>query len=290
MTVSVPAAVHVTLPVTVVIPARNEAINLPGCLARLKRFAKVVVVDSNSGDETPAIARDHGADIVAFDWDGKFPKKRNWLLLNRPPQTPWVLFLDADEQVSETFCDELSRTLGSTDCKGFWLNYTNHFRGRMLKFGVPQRKLALFRVGAGLYERIEEDHWSSLDMEVHEHPVIEGKIGEIAARIDHRDDQGLEKFLRRHIDYAKWEARRYCWLAAGGNGGGVPLTARQQFKYRHLAKWWYPAFYFSYAYFLRLGILDGAAGLHYAYYKAWYFHTIRLLIADLRQQAKTGSG
>ena len=66
--------------VTVVIPVKNEGTNLPVCLARLAGFGNIVVVDSGSSDETCAIARDAGADVLAFDWDGKFPKKRNWVL------------------------------------------------------------------------------------------------------------------------------------------------------------------------------------------------------------------
>jgi glycosyltransferase involved in cell wall biosynthesis len=275
------------LPVTVVVPVRNEAANLADCLSRLERFAGIVVVDSSSTDETVTIARRHGADVVQFSWNGLFPKKRNWLLMNHPPETPWVLFLDADEQVNDSFCQALATTLPRSECAGFWLNYTNYFRGRRLRHGVPQRKLALFRVDAGLYEKIEEDSWSGLDMEVHEHPVLAGKIGEIAEPIDHRDMQGLEKFLRRHVDYARWEANRYVALAK--SEAGPALTERQRFKYRHLANWWYPLFYFCYAYFVRLGCLDGAAGLNYALYKAWYFQTIRLMIADL-ETADTPKG
>ena len=51
--------------------------------------------------------------------------------------------------------------------------------GKKLQGGDPFRKLALFRAGAGEYEKIEEDNWSHLDMEVHEHPVLEGTVGEI---------------------------------------------------------------------------------------------------------------
>lgn len=58
------------------------------------------------------------------------------------------------------------------------------------------------------------------------------------------------------------------------------FTARQRFKYRHLAKWWYPWFYFLFAYGVKRGFPDGAAGFHHAFYKAWYFQTIRLLIRE----------
>ena len=269
-----------SLPVTVIIPVKNEERNLPGCLRRLKRFEKILVVDSSSSDRTGEIAINHGAELVQFCWTGTYPKKRNWMLLNYKFTTDWVLFLDADEFVNEEFCNELATALCNTENVGYWLNYTNYFLGCELRHGVPQRKLALIRVGAGLYERIDEHRWSSLDMEVHEHPVLDGSTGEIIQRIDHRDFRPLDNFLLRHVDYAKWEASRHQALHAAGLEQAAHLTKRQRFKYRHLARWWYPWFYFVFAYVARRGFLDGRSGFLYAFYKLWYFETVRTLICN----------
>lgn len=92
----------------------------------------------------------------------------------------------------------------STPHVGFWLTCDNWFMGRRLRHGTPNRELALFRVGAGEYERIDEDHWSHLDIEIHERPVLSGSVGCIRARIDHRDDRGLEHWKSRHETYAAW--------------------------------------------------------------------------------------
>jgi glycosyltransferase involved in cell wall biosynthesis len=262
---------------------KNEEHNLPRCLAALSRFAEVVVADSGSTDRTQEVAREAGARLIEFRWDGRYPKKRNWVLLNQALANPWVLFLDADEIVDDRFCDEVAAAIASGAHNGYWLNYTNHFLGRRLRYGVPQRKLALLRVGAGLYERIEEDAWSGLDMEVHEHPVVQGSVGEIRAPIEHNDFSGLDKFIDRHRDYAQWEARRFL-LEQHRATGGPALTARQRLKYRHLGSWWYAGFYFLHTYVVRLGFLDGAAGFQYALYKAWYFLTIRLMIQELRNR------
>lgn len=176
---AIPAAGCTSLPVTVAIPVKNEEANLAACLARLSRFAEIVVIDSGSTDRTREIAQNFGARIVDFTWDGRYPKKRNWFLLNDPPNQPWVLFLDADEFVDDAFCDALARALERDDRNGYWLTYTNHFLGRPLRHGLVQRKLALFRVGLALYEQIDEEGWSRLDMEIHEHPILEGPLGEI---------------------------------------------------------------------------------------------------------------
>lgn len=272
------------IPITIAIPVRNEEANIARCLDALAdRFFEIVVVDSASTDNTTKIASSYGARIVQFVWDGKFPKKRNWILQNLEILTPWILFLDADEIVTTNFVEEVKKEIQGEDFVGYWINYSNLFMGRELKHGVAQRKLALFRVGAGFYERIDEDHWSSLDMEVHEHPIIQGAIGEIHSKIRHEDDRGIRRFLDRHIEYAQWEARRLIALEQGTSWN--VLTRRQLFKYRYIMKRWYFMAYFFYTYVIKLGFLDGAPGFYYALYKSWYFLTVRHLILELNAQS-----
>lgn len=269
--------------VTVAVPVKNEGSTLEACLARLYRFAEVVVIDSNSADNTRQVAEKAGARVLNFEWDGRYPKKRNWFLLNSPPTQPWVLFLDADEFIDDDFCDALEFAIEDESVNGYWLEYSNHFMGKLLRHGLPQRKLALFKVGKALYEKIEEDNWSHLDMEIHEHPIVNGVVKEIKAPIEHRDDRGISVFLQKHIGYAQWEARRSLSLSSDKGPIAIDLTPRQRFKYKYITKWWYSYFYFIYTYIVRFGCLDGGRGLHYALYKAWYFRTIRLLILEYKQ-------
>lgn len=268
------------IPVSVVIPVRNEEANLAECLQHLRAFDEIIVVDSGSTDATCQIASDNGAAVIQFQWNGSYPKKRNWVLLNHRLRNAWVFFLDADELVTEEFCDELRIAIEQGRHDAFWLRYTNYFLGRPLKHGDPQRKLALFKVGKGLYEKIEEDSWSNLDMEVHEHPVVDGLVGEIRAPIDHRDGRGVAKFIQRHQDYALWEAKRTLQLRQSEPMVWKELTPRQRKKYRHIDKWWFASAYFVASYIFRRGFLDGQAGFAYAFYKLWYFWTIRLLIKE----------
>ncbi|MCW2284284.1 glycosyltransferase involved in cell wall biosynthesis [Rhodoblastus acidophilus] len=271
------------LNITVVVPVRNEEKNLPRCLdALVDKFVAVVVVDSSSTDRTAEIAAKYGVEFVQFDWNGRFPKKRNWMLLNYAFKTEWVLFIDADEIVSDAFVGEVSRAVREGAANAYWLRYTNVFLGKTLHFGVPQRKIALIKRGAGLYERIDEQRWSNLDMEVHEHPIIDGPVGEIRMPIRHEDDRGILKFIEKHADYAAWEARRLFELRQGGNANG--LTLRQKVKYGYVDQWWFAHFYFFYTYILRLGVLDGSAGFYYAFYKLWYFMTVRRIHAECQEK------
>ncbi len=270
------------IPVTVVIPVRNEERNLAIGLPRLAGFAEVVVVDSGSTDASRTIAAEHGACVVDFRWDGHFPKKRNWFLRQYTFRTPWVLFLDADEYIDDAFKDELQRVLPGTDCAGFVLYYDNWFAGRRLRFGDRMRKLALFRVGAGEYERIEEDSWTHLDMEVHEHPIINGRIGRLRTPIEHRDFKGLTAYIDRHNAYSTWEARRHLLLRSTT---GLQLTARQWIKYALLDSPWLAPLYFLGSYVLKGGFLDGRAGLLFALMKAFYLIQVKGKVDELRRGA-----
>ena len=68
------------LPISVIVPVRNEARNLPRCLESLTKFAEVYVIDSQSTDDTVAIAEAHGAKVVQFHYPGGWPKKRQWAM------------------------------------------------------------------------------------------------------------------------------------------------------------------------------------------------------------------
>jgi glycosyltransferase involved in cell wall biosynthesis len=276
------------IPVTVVVPVKNEEKNLPAFLAKLGSFAEILVVDSCSTDRTREIAEAASAKAINFSWQGGFPKKRNWVLLNYKFTTPWVLFLDADEQLTDAFLQEMCIRIADDSYEGFWLNYRNHFLGRVLKYGVPQKKLALFKVGAGLYEKLDDARWSELDMEVHKHPVLQGAVGEINAPIDHLDFRGLHHFIERHNSYSTWEANRFLQLGAKSKEGHQ-LSRRQLAKDRYIARWWFPFAYFVLTYFVRGGFLGGRAGFVYAVFKACYFLQIRekILEASLLKNAGT---
>lgn len=260
------------LDLTIAIPARNEERNLPDCLKAIGRdFAKrIVLLDSGSTDRTCEIAREHGVEVLEFRWDGQFPKKRNWFLREHAPKTKWVLFIDADEYLTPDFKEEVRRVLPTTPHAGFWLHYSIYFLGRKLKGGYPLDKLALFRVGAGEYERIAEDHWSDLDMEVHEHPVLEGTVGKIRSRIDHQDMRGTSYYVWKHNEYSSWEAARFLRYV-GDPSIRAKWTWKQKLKYRLMQTPFIGVAYFFGSYVLMGGFRDGFTGLAFAILKMSYF-------------------
>lgn len=260
---------------TFVIPVKNEEINLPGCLECLKPYPHVIVVDSQSTDATRQIAASFGREVVDFKWNGRYPKKRNWLLENYKFKTNWAMFIDADERVTDEWITELSEVLKLADDNGtdaFICYYDNLFMGRMLRHGDVMHKTAILRVGRGAYERVEEANWSNLDMEIHEQLVVAGRTDVIRARLKHYDRRPLQNYLDKHEQYAKWEANRYRALTPAD---WEKLTRRQVLKYRYIRRWWFSVGYFLSSYFLRFGFLDGIPGFWFAWYKMRYFANIR---------------
>ena len=269
------------IPITVIISVKNEALNLPSCLEKLKRFNQIIVVDSGSTDATLSIATNLGAEVLQFVWNGKFPKKRNWTLQNANILNEWVLFLDADEFVTQDFINEVEIKTQDPNYNGYTLQFENYFMDKKLRYGYGFKKNALFKKTKGAYEKIEENYWSQLDMEVHEHPIIEGKIGLINAKVIHKDFKTLEHYIDKHNAYSTWEAQRYIQLKKNNYGN---LSLNQKIKYGLLNTGLLPMVYFLGAYFLKLGFLDGKEGFYLARYKSNYFFQIQTKVAFLKQR------
>jgi len=267
------------IPVTIIIPVKNEALHIRKCLECLLEFSEVIIVDSGSTDNTLEIIKEFDVRLINFVWNGSFPKKRNWVLLNHTFSNDWILFLDADEYLSENFISEIKDTIANTSNVAFWLNYSTYFMGRKLKFGDRMKKLAFFRKGSALYERIEDNNWSDLDMEVHEHPIVNGKVGTIKSIIEHRDFGDLAKYIKKHDSYSTWEAKRFMNL---NSEYSHLLNFRQKIKYYIMSFGLSPFVYFVYSYFIKLGFLDGRRGLYFASYKAFYYFMIQSKITELK--------
>lgn len=269
------------IPVTVIIPVKNEESNLPHCLNILRDFDQVMVIDSYSTDQTGKIAEEFGVEIHQFSWDGKFPKKRNWALRNLPINNDWVLFLDADEFLTEDFKQELVHKIQNASISGYWIKYTTHFMGKKLKYGERFKKLALFKFGEAEYEKIDEDCWSHLDMEVHEHTIVKGLVGKFETFVVHNDFKNLDAYIHRHNAYSTWESHRFFCIQ---KKGFKELDAKQVLKYRLIQLGLLPIFSFLGGYFLKLGFLDGIVGFYFAQYRASYFFQIQSKIKELASQ------
>ncbi|MHC5727383.1 MAG: glycosyltransferase family 2 protein, partial [Nostoc sp.] len=157
------------IPVSVLIPAKNEQLNLPACLASLTRADEIFVVDSQSTDNSIEIAKSHGVNVVQFDFNGRWPKKKNWSLDNLPFRNEWVLIVDCDERIPPELWAEIDQVIQNKEYTGYYLNRRVFFLGKWIRYGgkYPDWNLRLFQHKNGRYENLHtEDIPNTGDNEV----------------------------------------------------------------------------------------------------------------------------
>jgi glycosyltransferase involved in cell wall biosynthesis len=269
------------LPVSVIIPVRNEATNLPQCLQALSNFAEVYVIDSQSSDSTVEIARSCGARVVQFHYQGGWPKKRQWAMDNLPLAQDWILLLDADEVLTTDLKNEIRAAIADPAVNGYYVSLRIYFLGRVLRHGdAGFWKLSLFRRGKGKYEcRLKDQDASMADMEVHEHVCVQGATARLKSPLVHRNVESLSHYIRKHDEYSNWEARVLAQAdqeieEIAPSFFGTQAQRRRWLKKKIFAIPGSPVLLFLYRYLLRLGFLDGVPGLIYCSFQAvQMFHT-----------------
>jgi len=268
------------LPVTVIIPVRNEAKNLPRCLQSLGEVGEVIAVDSQSTDTTVEIAREFGAQVVQFHYQGGWPKKRQWAMDTLPLAHDWVLLLDADEVLTPDLTAEIRRAIQSTEINGYYISLRMYFLGRVLRHSDASFwKLSLFRRGKGKYEcRLMDQDASMADMEVHEHVFVEGKTARLQHPLIHHNIESLSRYIQKHDEYSNWEARVLSQESVADEISpslfGTQAQRRRWLKQKLFAVPGSPVLLFLYRYVFRLGFLDGIPGLIYCGFQAvQMFHT-----------------
>jgi glycosyltransferase involved in cell wall biosynthesis len=274
-----------SVPVSVVIPTRNEGRHLPRCLEAIRRFSEVYVIDSQSTDSTVEVARAFGAKVVQFHYHGGWPKKRQWALDSFPFENDWVLLLDADEVLTPELTDEIEEAIRNPNLNGFRVFLR-------INLGNGFWKLSLFRRGKGHFEcRLRDQDQSMSDIEVHEHVVVDGRVSKLQHVLPHHNVESLARYLTKHNEYSNWEAR--VLLQATEQPGDLPpaLFGNQAQRRRWLKKRFFrlpgsPVFFFLSKYVLRLGFLDGVPGLIYCVLQSTHFFHIKAKMYELEHAAK----
>ena len=285
----------VPLPITVLIAAKNEEVNISKCLAALTAFARVVVIDSASTDNTAQVASEWGADVFEFNYQGGYPKKRQWALDTLNITTPWTLLLDADEVVPPEFTEELAAIVANNDSDDAYLVTKGfHFLGKRFRFGgFSHAAVLLFRTGRAKFEHLIDEPTDGLDMEVHERLIVNGTVGKTGTPIIHEDFKGLEAYVTRHNKYSTWEARvRYQHLSHGERGTTAikpRLLGNAQERRRYLKRIAIriplePWLWFAYHFVFKLGFMEGRPGLIASQIRSSYIAQARAKLYELRLQ------
>ncbi|MDB9507181.1 MAG: glycosyltransferase family 2 protein [Microcystis aeruginosa Ma_MB_S_20031200_S102] len=282
------------IPVSVLIPAKDEESNLPACLESVARADEVFVVDSQSSDRSIEISTNYGANVVQFYFNGRWPKKKNWSLDNLPFRNEWVLIVDCDERITPELWDEIATVIRDPNYNGYYLNRRVFFLGQWIRYGgkYPDWNLRLFKHKSGRYENLNtEDIPNTGDNEVHEHVILDGKVGYLKNDMLHIDFRDIYHWLERHNRYSNWEARVYYNILTGNDESGTigaHLFGDAVQRKRFLKKIWVklpfkPLLRFILFYFIRLGFLDGKAGYIYGRLLSQYEYQIGVKLYELRQ-------
>ena len=269
------------IPVSAIVMTKDEESNLSKCLESVVRFDEVFVVDSQSDDRTQEIARAAGANVVEFVWNGRYPKKKQWCLENLPFRYDWVLFLDADEEVTGAMVNEVARFAATGfDRTGYFVGLDYVFLGRRLRHGLRVYKLVLFdRHRARYFERDDLDVANMWEVEGHYQPRIDGSVGMLRERIVHRDEVGLYHYFERHNRYSDWEASLRSRDDVGRDDE-TQLTGRSGLKRTFAKMPFRPLGIFLYSYVVAGGFLDGRSGFHYALSRSFYYWQIGLKMGE----------
>jgi len=273
----------------VVILTFNEERHLARCIASLQGLAsEVVVADCFSTDATLEIARAHGARIIQRSWVNH-ASQFNWALTQLDPDRDWVLRLDADEVLTPTLIAEIQALLPTIglEIDGVYCGRRMIFQGRLIRHGgvFPVRVLRLFRYGRGQCE----NRWMD------EHIKVAGPTVDLQGEIIDDNLQSLTWWTAKHNGYASREAvdllnleygfMPYDTVASlrGGQQTGVKRWLKER-VYARLPGGFRAFFYFFYRYVIRLGFLDGQAGVAFHFLQGfWYRYLVDAKVAEVRR-------
>jgi glycosyltransferase involved in cell wall biosynthesis len=269
-----------SVPVSAVVLTRDEEANIRRCLASLAWADQVVVVDSGSVDDTVPIARELGAEVVQQPWLG-FSAQRECGLRHPLLRHDWVYFVDADEWVSPQLAGEIRQRLREPSCVAF-------AHRRRLVFEDAWIRHCGWYTGSWLVRLVDKRYAKFDGSIVGETVCADGPIQRLRHDLVDEDRKGLASWLRKHVRYAELEARR--------RGGTEPFRERVRSLQSHtdsrplariiLKSIVFPAVpakpvaLFLYMYVIRLGLLDGRAGLRFCFLHAWYEAIVARLQAE----------
>jgi len=222
-------------PLAAVLITRDAAQQLDACLASVAFCAEILVVDSGSTDGTVPIAQARGAKVVDHAWPG-YGKQKQFAVAQAAHD--WVFCIDADEVVSDGLRASIVAELAAPRGFVYATARCNRFLGRWLRHGegYPDWSIRLFHRGHA--------QWS--DDTVHEGVLTTATVHRLAGDLLHDSADTLERYLEKQNRYTTLQAERLAREGRTANAAQLLLS---------------PVARFLKFYVLRLGFLDGVAGL-----------------------------
>lgn len=224
---------------SVIIPTFNEENYLEAALRSVRFADEIIVVDSFSTDDTPAIAQKYATTFLQRQFDN-FSNQKNHALEHATGD--WVLFLDADERITYPLQLEIKSAIEAGTHGGFKLEFPHFFMNRFLYHHSSKVLRVVKREGS---------HYTGL---VHEKLHCEGSIGTLKHPVMHFTYKGLEHYIQKRESYAWFQAEQ---LQNKGKKATLFLLFLK------------PTYRFFSSYILKGGFRDGIPGLSVAAINAY---------------------
>ena len=242
-------------PLSLCVIARDSARLLPDCLISAHAVASdvVVVVDDRTRDDTASIARSLGARVFTHSFTD-FASQKNFCLSQA--KHDWVLFLDADEQLSPELSQEINHTLANPVHSAYIIPRLNYIFGKVMHHTNwdPSSDAHVW-----LFDG-RRARWTGI---IHEQVVTSGSIGRLLHPKIHHNYSSVESFIEKLNLYTSFEAKKRSY----------PLVL----VFLH------PVWKFIRHFFVHLGFLDGWHGLFLSYLQAIYGLTTAVKTWEQRQ-------
>ncbi len=223
--------------ISVCITAGNEEANIRRCLDSVVWADEIVVVDSFSSDRTPEICREYTDMVFQHRWLGYVGQKN---LIKDLAAGPWILFVDADEAVSNELREEILAEFESGAARGvagYKFPRKVHFLGRWITHGdwYPDIKLRLLRKDLG----------RCIGKEPHDKTIVDGPVKKMQSDLLHYTYRDIKDQLDTLNDFTSIGARTLMETETSCRLTDLLLR---------------PTFRFLRCYLLKRGFLDGIAG------------------------------
>lgn len=249
------------VPLTVVILTKNEADNIRRALLSILWADEIILID-NSTDETVKIAKKLSFQLkVIHEGTQDFAHLRNEAL--ERAKHDWVLFLDADEEVSQVLAAEITKAIEVSQVVGYRLKRKDYFLGKWLKYGETG-ELALLKLG-----RKDGGKWKR---QVHETWDIDGRIDTLNNPLLHYPHPTVGELISRINRWTTLDAEVFYEQGVCSNAWKIVV---------------YPLGKFICNYFVKLGFLDGMQGLIMAMSMSFHSFLTRAKLYMLQKEKKT---
>ena len=242
-----------------VVISKNEERNIRRCLESVSFADELILIDSQSTDNTRAIAAEMGAKIYSPEWKGFGPAKQYGV---ERASHNWVLSVDADEVVStELKVEILSVIKADNEFAGYYVPRCTNFNGRWIRHSgwYPDYVLRLFDKTKGGFNAAY----------VHEKVEVTGPTGQLKNDLLHYSYPTLEDYFDKFNYYTTVGAEEL--FKKGKKTSWVKIMVK-------------PLAQFVKQFILKAGFLDGGEGFLISFLSAV---AVMVKYAKLRALNKT---